>query len=355
MTGPMSSISHDLPERIETNEQLEDVLTTPTETLVDAITRIQSPLVILGAGGKMGPTLAVLAKRAADHAGHDLEVVAASRFRNLEARHWLDSRGVVTRVVDAFDPAELSQLPDSSNVVYLVGMKFGTATDPVPTWITNTLGPILTSQRYPGSKVVALSTGNVYALSDASSGGSVESDPLTPLGEYANAAVARERIFQHYASDPKHSNPTVLVRLNYAHDLQYGVLSDIADKVQREQPVSVAMACFNAIWQGDANEIILRCFDFCRSPAMALNVTGPDVYRVRDAALRLGQMLDRQPLLTDQEQTTALLSDSQRMIDLLGRPRVSMDQLTQWVAHWTRIGGATLGKPTHFESRDGRF
>lgn len=351
----MLSISHELPDLIDSESQLDEILTSPSEGLLDSIVRLESPLVILGAGGKMGPTLAALAKRAAEAAGHDLEVVAASRFGNQAARRWLEDRQVTTRIADVFDREQLAELPDSANVVYLVGMKFGTATDPVPTWITNTLGPIVSAQRYRGAKFVALSTGNVYPLSDVSAGGSVESDPLTPLGEYANAAVARERIFQHFATDPNHRNPTALIRLNYAHDLHYGVLSDIAGKIHRGEPVSVEMACFNAIWQGDANDIILRCFDLCSSPVVALNVTSPEIHSVRDAALRLGRLLDRDPVLVGQEQTTALLSNAGQMVQRLGRPQVDFDRLLAWVAHWTKIGGPTLGKPTHFESRDGRF
>ncbi|MGV3484349.1 MAG: NAD-dependent epimerase/dehydratase family protein [Planctomycetaceae bacterium] len=351
----MPSTAFQLPPVIDTDDQLEQVLTQPSDELVESITRLQSPLVILGAGGKMGPTMAVLAKRAAEIAGHRLEVVAASRFRDSAARQWLEQRNVTTRVSDVFDRAQLAELPDSANVMYLVGMKFGTATDPVPTWITNTLGPILTAQRYPRTRIVALSTGNVYPLSDAASQGSGESDPLTPLGEYANAAVARERIFQHFSVDQSSASPTTLVRLNYAHDLRYGVVSDIANKIARGEPVSLEMGYFNAIWQGDANEVILRCFNLCRSPALALNVTSPEIHSVRGTARRLGQLLGRDPVLVGEEQPTALLSNAHPMVRHFGPPRVSFDRLLAWVAHWTKIGGATLNKPTHFESRDGRF
>lgn len=351
----MLSSSCDLPDLIQTDDQLDQVLLTPTDELLTAIARLESPLVILGAGGKMGPTLAALAKRAAEIAGRDLDVIAASRFGNHAARQWLENHRVTTRRVDVFDQDQLANLPDSANVVYLVGMKFGTATDPVPTWITNTLGPILTAERYRGAKLVALSTGNVYPLSDVGAGGSVESDPLTPLGEYANAAVARERIFQHFASEPGYLNATTLVRLNYAHDLRYGVLTDIANKILQDQPVSVEMGFFNAIWQGDANDMILRCFHLCDSPAVALNMTSPEIYSVRDAAARLGRLLGREPTLTGQEQSTALLSNASQMARQLGQPRVDFDRLLGWIAHWTKLGGTTHSKPTHFESRDGRF
>ncbi len=345
----------DIQNSIDSVDQLERVLTHPSNELVECISRLKSPLVMLGAGGKMGPTLAVLAKRAAEVAKCDLEVVAASRFRNHATRDWLECHGVRTMVCDVFNREQVAAVPDSANVVYLVGMKFGTATDPVPTWVTNTLGPILASERYAGSKIVALSTGNVYPLGDVARGGSVETDPLTPIGEYANAAVARERLFQHYATDSHFNNPTTLVRLNYAHDLRYGVLSDIAAKVYRGEPVHLEMGFFNAIWQGDANELILRCFDLCDCPAVAVNVTSPEIYNVRETALRFGEILDRVPMYIGHEGSTALLSNTERMVRNFGVPRVDFDRLVHWVGHWTKIEGDTLGKPTQFESRDGRF
>ncbi len=351
----MLSANHEIPDFIDSIDQLEQVLTNPTSVLLDSVARLQSPLVILGAGGKMGPTLAVLAKRAAEAAKCGLEVIAASRYRNQSTRDWLDRHGVKTVVCDVFNREQVAELPDSVNVIYLVGMKFGTATDPVSTWVTNTLGPIIASERFAGSKIVALSTGNVYPLSEVAQKGSVESDPLTPIGEYANAAVARERLFQHYAMDSHFRNPTTLVRLNYANDLRYGILSDIAGKIYRGVPVSIEMAFFNAIWQGDANGFILRCFDLCDSPAVAVNVTSPEIYNVREAAVRLGELLGRTPILIGQEASTALLSNTERLVHNLGVPRVDFDRLLNWVAHWTKIDGTTLGKPTHFECRDGRF
>ena len=342
-----------LPDRIETEEELNDVLCRPTPQLISDIRSLESPLVILGAGGKMGPTLAVLAKRAAAAAGHPLRVVAASRFGDPTAREWLEAREVETVAANVFDRPQLESLPDSSNVVYLVGMKFGTANDPVPTWATNTVGPVLAGERYGGSKIVALSTGNVYALSPVASGGSGESDPLTPIGEYANAAVARERVFQYYARS--HETPTALIRLNYAHDLRYGVLSDIAHKVWKGQTIDLTMGHFNAIWQGDANELILRAFALCGTPAQPINLTGPEVLSVREMAERLGELMGRQPLFQGSEASTALLSNTAYLQDRFGTPHVDIDRMLAWIAHWTVAGGPTLGKPTHFETRDGKY
>ncbi len=343
------------PDAFENESQLDDFLTTPSESLLEEIKCLESPLVILGAGGKMGPTLAVLANNAARLAGHKLKVIAASRFRNLEARQWLQDRGVETLEVDVFDREQLKQLPDTANVVYLVGMKFGTSTNPVPTWVTNTLGPIYASERYAGSKVVALSTGNVYPMVSIQSGGCVESHALTPLGEYANAAIARERLFEYFATLGSSPNPTAIVRLNYAHDLRYGVMSDIAAKVWHDQPISLDVGYFNAIWQGDANEIILKCFQLCTSPTTALNMTSPTIYSVRDVATRFGQLMKKRPTFVGAEQTTALLSNAQFMKDKFGEPSVGLDQMIQWISDWTQRGGRTLNKPTHFESRDGRY
>lgn len=342
-----------LPELIESESQLDDLLTTPSPALVESFKSLADPLLILGAGGKMGPTLAVLAARAAKLAGSAVRVIAASRFSDALSRDYLHQRGVETQIADVFDREQLASLPDSSNVVYLVGMKFGTSTDPVPTWATNTIAPVHVCERFPKAKMVALSTGNIYPLTAVDSAGSLESDPLTPLGEYPNAAVARERVFQYYAN--RNAAPTAMMRLNYAHDLRYGVLTELAQRVWADEPVDLTMGYFNAIWQGDANDMILRSFEHCQSPARAINLTSPEVYSVRKVASRLGELLERQPQFRSSEAPTALLSNTQRMRQLLGEPQVDLDRMLRWIAHWTRIGGVTLGKPTHFATRDGKF
>lgn len=342
-----------LPDLIESEAQLDDLLTTPSPALVESFKSLADPLLILGAGGKMGPTLAVLAARAAKQARSAVRVIAASRFSDASARPYLHQRGVETQIADVFDRQQLESLPDSSNVVYLVGMKFGTSKDPVPTWATNTVAPVHVCERFPQAKMVALSTGNIYPLSAVDSAGSLESDPLTPLGEYPNAAVARERVFQYYAS--RNAAPTATMRLNYAHDLRYGVLTELAQRVWAKEPVDLTMGYFNAIWQGDASDMILRSFEHCQSPAQAINLTSPEAYSVRDVASRLGELLGRQPRFSNSEAATALLSNTQRMQQLLGEPQVDLDRMLRWIAHWTRIGGVTLNKPTHFATRDGKF
>lgn len=342
-----------LPDLIESEAQLDDLLTTPSPALVESFKSLADPLLILGAGGKMGPTLAVLAACAAEQAQSDVRVIAASRFSDESARDYLHKRGVETQIADVFDRQQLKSLPDSPNVVYLVGMKFGTSSDPVPTWATNTVAPVHVCERFPQSKMVALSTGNIYPLTAVDSAGSQESDSLTPLGEYPNAAVARERVFQYYST--RNASPTAMMRLNYAHDLRYGVITELAQRVWAEQPIDLTMGYFNAIWQGDANDMILRSFEHCQSPAQAINLTSPQAYAVREVASRLGELLDRRPQFRNSEAATALLSDTQRMRQLLGEPQVDLERMLHWIAHWTRIGGVTLGKPTAFATRDGKF
>ncbi len=232
-------------------------------------------------------------------------------------------------------------------------MKFGTTQSPAMTWGTNTVAPMLACERYPGSKIVALSTGNVYPMKPVSSQGSQETDSLTPLGEYANAAVARERVIQFMCE--RNDIQATLIRLNYAHDLRYGVISDIAGKIHRGQPIDLSMGYFNAIWQGDANSIILRSLERCQNPPLPINVTSPVVYRVRDIAQRLAKLMRCDVQFVGQEDETALLSDASEMVRLFGEPTVPVDKLVEWVAEWTTAGKPTLGKPTGFETRDGKF
>lgn len=342
-----------LPNRIESETQLDELLTTPSTALIELFRTLSDPLIILGAGGKMGPSLALLARHAAQQAQSQIRIVAVSRFSDPDSRAELEKGGVETHSADVLNRDQLLELPDSANVVYLVGMKFGTSNDPVPTWATNTIAPVHVCERFAGAKIVALSTGNVYPLIPIEAGGSVESDPLTPLGEYPNAAVARERIFQYYAS--RHATPTVLMRLNYAHDLRYGVLTELAGKIWRGEPIDLTMGYFNAIWQGDANEMILRSFAHCQIPAELINLTSPDRYSVRTVAVQLGTLMDRQPQFIGSEAPTALLSNTERMQEKFGKPRVGLEQMLKWIAHWTVNDGPTLNKPTHFATRNGKF
>ena len=348
-------MANEVPDLIETEDQLDAILTEPDPGVLESVRELESPLVLVGAGGKMGPTLAVLAKRAAEALGKDLQVIAASRFQNPAARAWLEEQGVETRCTDLLCRDEVAKLPDTSNLLYLVGMKFGTSADPVPTWVTNTIAPMHLSERYRECKIVALSTGNVYPNVPIATGGCREDHALTPMGEYANAAIARERLFQHYSRLESQANPTVLLRLNYAHDLRYGVLTDIATKVWNGEPVPLDVGYFNAIWQGDANAMCLRAFRCCESPSVAINMTSPSIYSVRVVAEQFGNLLGRAPYFSGKEQSLALISNTERMVEKLGRPSVSIETMMRWIGHWIQTGGRLLNKPTHFESRDGKY
>jgi hypothetical protein len=348
-------MKHDstLPERIESEEALDELLTRPRPELVEFVRSLRSPIVILGAGGKMGPSLAVLARRAAEKAGHALDVIAASRFSDDRARQWLEAHGVRTIQCDLLDGRDTGRLPDSDNVIYLVGLKFGTADKPFLTWAMNTLVPANVAQRYPRARIAALSTGNVYGLTPTGNGGSVETDALVPLGEYPNAAIARERIFEFFSH--RNATPLVLLRLNYAVELRYGVLVDVALKVFRGEPVDLTTGYFNCIWQSDANEFIVRALAEAKSPPTVLNLTGHRMLSIRQIALEFGNLLKQPVQFTGTEAQTALLSNPTRACALWGEAPISIEIAMRWTADWIKRGGRLLNKPTHFEVRDGKY
>ncbi|MSU60826.1 MAG: NAD-dependent epimerase/dehydratase family protein [Pedosphaera sp.] len=348
----MQQDSSTLPERVQDETELDDLLTRPSPRLIESIKGIPKRLLILGAGGKMGPTLAVLAKRAATLAGVEVEVVAASRFSDARSRQWLESHEVNTCVTDLLDRRSLENLPDSTHIIYLVGLKFGTSDNPSLTWAANTLAPAHVAERFPKARIVALSTGNVYPFVPVDSGGATEDHALTPVGEYPNAAVARERIFDYFSRE--NGTRIALLRLNYAVELRYGVLLDIAQRVWAGQPVDLAASRFNSIWQGDANDMILRAFPLTSSPASSWNLTGPCL-RVREIAFQFGEILGRAPVFTGEESNTALLSNPQRLYSHLGPPSTPLGDILRWTAHWVQSGGRCLNKPTHFEVRDGQY
>ena len=336
-----------------TERQLDDALTAPQPVLVDFIRSVSSPLVILGAGGKMGPTLAVLARRAADEAGHRLDVIAVSRFNDVPSRTWLEARGVKTVQADLLKRGDIEILPDSTNVLYLAGVKFGTQQNPSLTWAVNTLAPAHAAARYRSARIVALSTGNVYPLVPVESEGATETTPLTPLGEYANAAIARERIFEYFSRE--NGTAMALLRLNYAVEFRYGVLVDIARNVWAGETIDVSNGYFNCIWQGDANERILRALTLCRAPAAAWNLTGRGQIKVREVAKKFARLFGRTAKFSGSEAGTALLSNSSRLCAELGAPETSIDAMVGGIAGWVKAGGRFLNKPTHFEVRDGGY
>jgi nucleoside-diphosphate-sugar epimerase len=349
----MPYVTPEPPDRIDTEEELDEVLTRPRPVLVEFIQTLTGPLVILGAGGKMGPTLAVLAQRAARCAGHPLEVFAVSRFTDERTRQWLEARGVSTRSLDLLDRAACRRLPEAGHVISLVGRKFGTAGEAARTWAVNTLVPAHVAGHYADARLVVLSTGNVYPLVPVAGGGSVETDALTPLGEYANAAVARERLCEFFSR--RNGTPMTILRLNYAVDLRYGVLVDVARRVAAGEAVPVTTGHVNCIWQGDANEMILRSLALAQAPPRVLNLTGPAVLSVRALALRFGELLGREVRFAGTEADTALLSNPARACALLGPPPTPLETVLRWTADWLRKGGRLLDKPTHFEVRDGSY
>ncbi|HTL16567.1 MAG TPA: NAD-dependent epimerase/dehydratase family protein [Patescibacteria group bacterium] len=342
-----------LPNQIATEEDLEAFLAQPSATLVDFVKTLPSPLLILGAGGKMGPTLALLVRNAADAAGHPLRVIAASRFTDQTLAARLNQHGIETLSCDLLQAQCIQKLPEAPNILYLVGLKFGTTQNPASTWAVNTIVPTRVAERFPTARIVALSTGNVYPFSNVKSGGALEPDPLTPIGEYANAAVARERIFEFHS----HSNrtPIALLRLFYAVELRYGVLVDIARAVYASEPVDLSNGYFNCIWQGDANEMIIRALSLATVPSAAWNLCRPEIFSVRQVAGRFGELFDRPPIYKGEESATALLGNSSALCARVGTPAISLEKMVSWITDWVKRDGRTLGKPTHFESRDGRY
>lgn len=305
--------------------------------------------IVLGAAGKMGPHLAMMLRR-----GMRGRVYGVSRFSDTGVRERLTAAGVETIACDLADPGAVAGLPDAPSVFFLAGQKFGTSGAPETTWAMNVLVPAIVAERYRASRIVAFSTGCVYPFVPVGTGGSREEDAIgPPSGEYAWSCVGRERMFGH--ASRRHGTRAALFRLNYAVEFRYGVLVDIAQKVLAGEPVDVSMGHVNIIWQGDAVARAIQSIALADSPPGAINVTGPQTLAVRELAARLGQRLGRAPRLAGAEAPTAWLSDASRSVALWGAPRVTVDQMIDWVASWLETGGQTLGKPTHFEARDGKY
>ena len=337
---------------ISDERELEVRLRTPSAHDIEAASRLHGDVLILGAGGKMGPSLAMRIAQAIQSAGlkHKvLAVVRKDRGGILNA----PSSGVEVIEADLLRPRGLDTLPDAPNVVFMVGRKFGSESDLPLTWATNVWIAGLAAQRFRESRIVAFSTGNVYPFVPSDGAGANEQTPPAPRGEYAQSTLARERIFEYFSN--AQGTPVLLYRLNYAIDLRYGVLNDICEKVLREEPIDLTTGFVNVIWQGDANSYCLRAFSLCASPARILNVTGTRTLSVRAVAERFGELVGKVPVFKGTESSSALLSDASRCAELLGPAEVSEDQLIEMTAHWLRHGGVTLGKPTKFEVRDGAF
>ncbi len=334
-------------------EQLEDLLSRPGARDIEAMRALSGDLLILGAGGKMGPSLARRARRAIDAAGLRKRVIGVARFSNPQVREELERRGIETIAADLLEPGQLANLPEAENVVFMAARKFGTTVEEWLTWAMNAYLPGRVAERYRASKIVAFSSGNVYPLTPATGSGASEATPSAPIGEYAQSVLGRERMFEYFSR--RYGTPVTLLRLNYAIDLRYGVLLDIGRRVFEGRPVNLAMGAVNVIWQGAANSVCLRSFALCDSPPAVLNLTGPETLRVRAIAERFGKRFGRDPIFEGAEPPTALLSDASRCHGIFGRPEVTADQMIEWEAAWIGRGGPVWDKPTHFEVRDGQF
>lgn len=334
--------------------ELEQALTAPSDALIEDFSRTSGDLVILGAGGKMGPTLAVLARRAMDAAGRSADTVyAVSRFGDPAVTERLRSANVEVVPFDLIENDDFSSLPDAPNVVFMVGAKFGAATSPSWAWEVNAALPDRVARRYRDSAISVLSTGNVYPFLPASSGGASEEVTPAPIGEYAQSCLGRERVFEFGAQ--QRGTKVALIRLNYAVDLRYGVLADIGSAVHAGEPVSLATANVNVIWQGYANEVVLRSLLHATPDVFTINLTGPELLSVESIAGRFGALFDSEVHLVDEPQPTALLSDARRCMGLFGYPSVPAETLIELQAAWIRDELPMTAKPTKWAVRDGKF
>ena len=338
---------------IQNIEDLEAALSEPSPALIEMSRGIDGDILVLGVGGKMGPTLARMARRGTDAAERARRIIGASRFSSAGEREKLERHGVETIACDLLDEAAVARLPDAANVIYMAGMKFGATGNEALTWAMNAWLPGIVCRRFAGSRIAAFSTGNVYGLTSIAGRGSREDDPPNPVGEYAMSCLGRERMFEHFSRSA--GTRVSLIRLNYACELRYGVLVDIAQRVWRGETIDLAMASCNVIWQGDANAWSLLTLAHASAPPFVINIAGPETVRVRDVAGEFAQRMDKRAVFTGDESATALMSDASRASGLFGKPLVGLGQMIDWIAEWVMRGGATLGKPTHFESRDGRF
>jgi hypothetical protein len=325
----------------------------PSEALIADVARLDGDIIILGVGGKMGPALARLAKQAIEAAGVKKDVVGVARFSEPGLQKELEQQGIKTYAVDLLEDKQLQELPAIQNVLYLAGTKFGTTGKESFTWAMNSYLPGRVAEKYKDSRIVVFSTGNVYPLMPIHSGGATEKQLPEPIGEYAQSCLGRERVFQYFSS--KHDTPTLIYRLNYANDVTYGVLLDIAKAVKEQRPIDLRMGYVNVIWQGEANELAIRCLHHCTSPTTILNITGPETLSVKSIALEFGSLFGTTPFFVNNEQDTALLSNATESYHQFGPPKVSLKQMMEVLAGWIEAGGKTLNKPTHFQEREGKF
>ncbi len=341
------------PNVIKDVPELEDVLSTPTDDVVQTLSELPGDILILGVGGKMGPTLGRMAKRAIEQSGADKKVIGVDRFPDEDIRTALVDDGIKTIKGDLLDREFIASLPDADNIVYMAGMKFGSTENIGLTWGVNTFLPTLVAERYQTSKISAFSTGNVYPMVPLYSGGCTEDVAPEPIGDYAQSCLGRERMFQYFSD--KNNTPTTIVRLNYAVELRYGVLVDIATKIYTDQPIDVSMGYFNVIWQGDANAMILQSLALADSPTAILNVAGPEIVSTRWAANTIAELMGKEAIIVGEEAPNAFLNNAGKLHQLMGYPRVSLKQMIHWIVDWIQRDQPMINKPTHFQERKGKF
>jgi len=343
----------DVPKTINGVAELEDLLSTPPDEVVQQFARLEGDIIFLGIGGEIGPTLARMANRATGQAGITRRIIGVSRFTDQSIRQCLDTNGVETIAGDMLDREFLERLPEAENVFFLAAKKFGASSDPSFTWAMNVKLPALVADRYRDSSIVVYSSGNVYPYVNVGSGGCTEEHAADPVGEYAQTVLGRERMFEYGSSE--HGTRVVMLRLNYAVEMRYGVLVDIGLKVKNGIPIDLTNGHVNVIWQGDNNNLTLRALDLCSSPPNILNITGPEILSVRDIATQFGRVLGVKPVFENEESGMALLSNASNAFRLFGRPRVSVEQMILWISDWLQRELPLLNRPTEFEVTDGRY
>ena len=328
---------------------LEDILSEPTEATKKNVAGLSGDIVVIGAGGKMGPTLAMMLKKASG----DKNIYAVSRFSDKAVRSRIEQAQVETIEADLLDESHYRKLPDVENVFYLAGMKFGSTGNQPLTWALNSFVPALVARHYKDSRIVAYSTGNVYPLVETTGGGATEETAPEPVGEYAQSCLGRERMFEYFSQ--LYKTPVTLIRLNYANEPRYGIIVDLISKILNDEPIDLTMGAVNLIWQRDANDYIIRAISLAKSPPVVLNVTGPDTIPIRSLAGQIGKTLGRKAKFFSRETPSALLSDASYCLSTFGPPQTTLEQMVAMIAKWVAAGKKTLNKPTKYDIRDGKF
>jgi len=328
---------------------LEDILSEPTEATKKVVTDLNGDIVVLGAGGKMGPTLAMMLKKASP----GKKIYAVSRFSDKTVRNRIEQAQIETVEADLLDESHYRKLPNAENVFYLAGMKFGSTGNQPLTWAMNSYIPALVAQHYKDSRIVAYSTGNVYPLVDVTSGGATEQTTPEPIGEYAQSCLARERMFEYFSQ--RYNTPVTLIRLNYANEPRYGIIVDLTSKILNDKPIDLTMGAVNLIWQRDANDYIIQAITLAKSPPAVLNVTGADTIPIRTLAEQIGKILDKKPKFVSQEAASALLSNASYCINTFGPPKTTLEQMISIITGWVTAGKTILNKPTKYQIRNGKF